>query len=763
VSEPSATSGLGHVLVICATPEFQIVRDLLSAQQGDAAATLHRAGTVAEALERLSVLACDAVVCAGQTLPEALSLLLDTAARRLPVIVVSSSEDRSSVVALFRAGAADVLLPSEVGRRLLPSLWRAAQERGSRRVAEDNEERFRDLVEHGGALLSTHTLSGRLLSINPAAARRLGYEPQEMVGRSIEELLWPAARTAFSEYLAEVTEHGTAQGVMAVRTRAGERRLWKYHTTLRADGAGSPLVRGLAFDVTDWRRLQHAVRTSDERYRMLFERNLAGICRQTLSGRLVDCNRAYAQLLGWGAPEELHGLDVSRFWLSTAEREAFERELKEKGSTGYHEIQLLRRDGSPLWVLVSATVLEEVVREEPLVESVLLDINERRAREDQKRESLRLEAVGQLAGGVAHDFNNLLTTILGYGELLLERAEEPSQRHGLSEILRAGERAAVVTRQLLAFGRRQLAAPRPLDLSALVRDTYEPLQRVLGPAIGLELRLSDGLDTVKADRQLMEGLLSNLAAAARSCMGKGGNLTIETSVLDQTVPLVRDGQQLPEGRYMRLSVKDTAPPLNAEARARAFEPFFRRGERLQSSGLELAAAYGIVHQSGGVIWLEAEGDGNRVEVRLPIVSGVPEVARPAVPQLPSRPIRILLVDDEVSVRRMAKTVLATAGYEVREAASGREAMGALDAEGPFDLLLTDVVMPGIDGATVAERLLARAPGLKVLLMTGYASALKSRFGVLSKPFTPDALRTRVAEALGRADSGTRPKALRQSR
>jgi two-component system, cell cycle sensor histidine kinase and response regulator CckA len=368
------------------------------------------------------------------------------------------------------------------------------------------------------------------------------------------------------------------------------------------------------------------------------------------------------------------------------------------------------------------------------------DATERRRLEAELAHAQRLDSLGRLAGGVAHDFNNLLTGITGYAALLLERANGDGElSRDLTEIKRAAERAADLTKQLLAFGRRQVLKPRPLDLNAVLDETALLLRRLLGEHVQLEVRTAPDLGTVRADPGQVEQVVVNLVVNARDAMPDGGTVVVET----------RNA-----GDVVELAVSDTGVGMDDETLGRVFEPFFTTRE--EGMGLGLASVHGIVHQSGGEVWVEsAPGEGTTFVVRLPRVAEVAERPLPAPSPEPAAGTgTILLVEDEDVVRELARRVLERQGYTVLPCANGAEAVALADADDrPIDLLLTDVVMPGLRGYEVAQRVSATRPGIKILYMSGYAEeafvgrATISGTALIEKPFAIDALTRRVRETL----------------
>jgi CheY-like chemotaxis protein len=371
-----------------------------------------------------------------------------------------------------------------------------------------------------------------------------------------------------------------------------------------------------------------------------------------------------------------------------------------------------------------------------------------------------MDAVGRLAGGVAHDFNNLLTAIRGNAELLLLDipAGDP-RREDVEEIRKASDRAATLTRQLLAFSRRQVLQPRVLDLNGVVREMERMLRRLIGEDVELVTRLDAGLEQVRADPGQVEQVVLNLAVNARDAMPAGGRVTVETRNVELDEEMRRGFPYVVPGPYVMLSVSDTGHGMDTETRERAFEPFFTTKPAGRGTGLGLSTVYGIVKQSGGFVWIDSElGRGTTVRIYLP------PVGEPAAPQAEaSAPAlaaqgtgTVLLAEDEVTVRRLAVRVLRRGGYTVLEAGDGEEALRLAQAHaGAIDLLVTDVVMPRVGGRVLASRVRSARPGVRVLYISGYNEEAVQHHGVLDpdtaflgKPFTAEQLLTAVANALG---------------
>lgn len=416
-----------------------------------------------------------------------------------------------------------------------------------------------------------------------------------------------------------------------------------------------------------------------------------------------------------------------------------------------------KKDGTVIYVESARRTLKFGNRLAALV--VVNDLTEHQDLEEQLRQLQKLEAIGRLAGGIAHDFNNLLTVILGYSHLLLRQLgnDEP-MRADVEEIKKAGERAESLTRQLLAFSRRQVLQPRVLDLNSVVGEISNMLRRLIRENIELETVLEPDLEPVKADRGQIEQVIMNLVVNAGDAMPEGGTLTLETKNVELDGEYVREHTSVIAGRYAMLAISDTGVGMDAKTKAHIFEPFFTTKEQGKGTGLGLSTVYGIVKQSGGNIWAYSEpGRGTTFKVYLPSIEEAGIASKPVTP--PTRSVvgseTILLLEDEASVRSLARSVLEENGYTVLETRDGEEAlrMGE-EHEGPISLMLTDIGLRGMDGKQVAKRVRSIRPEMKILFMSGYTDLAALRRGFLdpdtpylAKPFTPSTLVRKVREVL----------------
>jgi two-component system cell cycle sensor histidine kinase/response regulator CckA len=369
------------------------------------------------------------------------------------------------------------------------------------------------------------------------------------------------------------------------------------------------------------RKAEDALRASEARYRRLFERNLAGVFRSTVDGRILECNHAFARIFGYDRPEELLGVRAAELFLAASERDALLERIRTERTLIGLEVCFRRKDGTLVWALENVTLLGPETGEDGVLEGTMVDITERKNLEEQFRQAQKMEAVGRLAGGVAHDFNNILTVILGSSDLLGAGLSIASPlREEVEEIRKAAGRAAALTRQLLAFSRRQVLMTEVLDLNALVRNIERMLRRVLGEDIEIRTAYDPELGRVRADRGQLEQVLMNLVVNARDAMPSGGTLTIETrnTVIDEAHAGEYDGVR--PGPAVRLSVRDTGGGMDPETQLHIFEPFYTTKEK--GTGLGLATVYGIVQQSGGHIAVSSEeGKGATFTIFLPRVDG----------------------------------------------------------------------------------------------------------------------------------------------
>jgi two-component system, cell cycle sensor histidine kinase and response regulator CckA len=739
---------------------------------------IQRVQTEAELREALSG-AWD-VALADYTLPgfgglRALALVKEHMPH-VPVIVISGTVDDEELVVTMKSGAADYVLKEKLSR-LGPAIRRELQDAGATRLRQEAErarreaeERFRFVVEHTGEVpyrLRFDTMSYDYIS--PGIERLTGFTPDEMTAghfaTRIVRVARPPQGSLPGQKMMAVGNGEKAQEFWAdylVRTKTGELRWFSDHSFPWLDEAGRVLgTVGVLADITERKRAEDALRRSEERYRQIVETAHEGVWLIDGAGNTTYANRRMADLLGVPA-DDMPGRSLYEFMDEEARPAVRARlEKRKAGLAEQLEFCFRRPDGSRLWALLSASPMFDENGTFTGALAMVADITERRLLEEQLLQSQKMEAVGRLAGGIAHDFNNLLGVILGHGDLLLRRIDEQGLRARLEQMVKAGERASVLTRQLLAFSRKQVLEPRVLDLNSLVTEMEKMLRRLIGEDIHLLTTVADGLGRVRADPGQLEQVLMNLVVNARDAMPTGGRLTIETANVELDGPYAAEHPGIRSGPHVMLAVSDTGIGMDPETRRQAFEPFFTTKPAGQGTGLGLATVYGIVKQSGGHIEVYSElGQGTSFKIYLPRVDQEAE-AIVAVPKVP--PARgsetVLLVEDEDALREIAAQILEEHGYTVLEARSGAAALERAESHaGPIHLLVADVVMPQMPGRELAERLAALRPSLRVLFMSGYTEQAVLRHGVLAegtafiqKPFGPDSFLTKVREVLEAAE------------
>jgi two-component system, cell cycle sensor histidine kinase and response regulator CckA len=634
------------------------------------------------------------------------------------------------------------------------------------RLEGDRAQRYLDTAE---IILLALDVEGRITLVNRYACAILGWTADELLGRDFIETCVPAlirdeTRDRLSAILA-----GPDSSIVdnPIVTRSGEERLIEWRNTLLRDDQGrvvSTISSGT--DVTERTHAVEALRTAEERMRFALQNADVGIWD-------VDYTAAVHR---WSETLEAHyGLPPGTFagtFEAFVERihpddresvlETFGQAMK-SGTDFSFQNRSIWPDGTVRWLTGAGRVLLGEHGEPVRGVGISLDVTERHRLEEQFQQAQKMEAIGRLAGGVAHDFNNLLTAILGYSELLLADLDPNDPRQAdITEIQKAGESAARLTRQLLALSRKQIVEPTLLDLNAVVTDMRAMLGRLIGEDVKIVLGLGFELSPVRADRGQVEQIVLNLAVNARDAMPTGGTLTIETAnvELDEhsgtTTHLT-----LKPGLYVALRISDTGTGMSPEVQARLFEPFFTTKEIGKGTGLGLATVHGIVKQSGGSVNVDSEvGRGTSFEMYLPRADLVPASveARP-VAQTGEGAQTVLVVEDAEGLRALARRLLERQGYRVLVAANADEALRLFERNPSIDVLLTDVVMPGASGAELTRRLAGQRPALKVIYMSGYTEETIVHHGVLNpgiaflhKPFTSETLGRKVREVLDSADA-----------
>jgi PAS domain S-box-containing protein len=515
-------------------------------------------------------------------------------------------------------------------------------------------------------------------------------------------------------------------------------------------------VIGTAQDITERKKTENKLR----QLATIVESSDDAIVSRTLDGTIQSWNGAAERMYEYSAAEAI-GKPISILYPHGQRDEipAILEKIKRGDIVRNFETIRATKDGKQIHIALTVSPIKDVSGRIVGASAIGRDITESKQMEDMFRQAQKMEAVGRLAGGVAHDFNNMLSVILGYSELLLERADTDGQvRMQCEEIKRAGDRAASLTRQLLAFSRQQVLEPRVLNLNTSVAEIEKMLRRLIGEDIDLRTSLDPTLGLVKADPGQIEQVIMNLAVNARDAMPEGGKLIIETSNTELDDEYALHHPPCIVGRYVILAVTDSGVGMSQETKARIFEPFFTTKELSKGTGLGLSTVYGVVKQSGGYIWVYSEpGQGSVFKLYLPRVDGSEVQIRPAksAPELLAGTETVLLVEDEQSVRALTRNLLEQGGYTVLEADNGAHAVEiAKQHHGPIHLLLTDVVMPGMNGPAVAEMILPIHPEAKALYVSGYSSSFGTQTGLVpaganlfQKPFSRAALLRKVRNLL----------------
>jgi len=637
-------------------------------------------------------------------------------------------------------------------------------ERQRKRMEEalrESENRLKTIIQEEPECVKIIDAKGCLEEMNPAGLAMMEADSFGQVqGQSICSFVLPEYRERFLKLAKGACEGKDGKLEFEMEGLKGTRRWMEtWAVPLKDQTSGVVRCLGLTRDITERKRAEEEQR----KLASLVESSKEFIGLASLDGNVIYVNPAGRSLVGLDAPPEETKIHLSDFVLE-GDRPQLENEiLPGIFQQGYWEGEFRLRNfktGKPLLVRHYIFLIRNSATGEPtFLATVSHDISEHRQLEEQFRQAQKMEAVGQLAGGVAHDFNNLLTVINGYSEMMLGGLKPDDKEYKFAaEIKSAGERAAGLTRQLLAFSRQQVLAPQVLDLNTVIKGLHSMLCRLIGEDVELTTIPAKGLGQVQADPGQIEQILLNLAVNARDAMPGGGKLTIESANVDLDETYSREHANVKPGPHVMLAVSDTGAGMDAGTQKRIFEPFFTTKEKGKGTGLGLSTVYGIVKQSGGHIWVYSElGRGTTLKIYLPRLDAPIEALTPAVDgKEKSRGAEtVLLVEDDTSIRNLVSETMGSKGYQVLKAADGEVALKvAQEHPGVIHLLLTDLVMPGISGRVLAERMAALYPQMKVLFMSGYTDdavvrtgGLGSEMAFLQKPFTPDGLARKVRQVL----------------
>jgi two-component system, cell cycle sensor histidine kinase and response regulator CckA len=692
----------------------------------------------------------------------------------VPFIFVTGSLSEEIAVECMKSGAADYVLKDHLVRigTAVKGALEKKRTRGEKERAEEvlrvSDIRYRRLFESakdGILLLDGET--AEITDVNPYMVEMLGYHYDEFLGKKLCDVSPFRETEETQNFFRELQKEGYIRYENLSLQTKEKKPIDVEFVSNAYDVDGKKVIQCNIRDITGRKRAEEALGRSETKFYELFNDAPVGYFEYDNQGRITSVNRTELEMLGYTL-EEILGQPVWKFAVELDE--ARHRILAKLAGimppARGREQTYRRKDGTTFPALIEDRLLKDSDGKIIGIRSTIQSIAERKQMEKEKalleeqlRQSQKMEAMGRLAGGIAHDFNNLLTIIKGYSQLfLIDLKKGDPMEKGIEQIQKATQRAGDLIRQLLAFSRRQVMEMRVLDLNSLLSELDKMLRRVIGEDIVLVTLLTEDLGRVKADPGQLGQVLMNLVVNARDAMPSGGKLTIEMAnvVLDEEY--VRTHIEVPPGRYVVLSVSDTGVGMTPEVRDRIFEPFFTTKEKGKGTGLGLSTVYGIVKQSGGNILVYSEpGKGTTFKIYLPIVDEpLEEWAEMVVEgEIPRGKETILIVEDFEEVRQLTRQVLERQGYQVLEAGDGNATLLVCEKyKGQIHLMMTDVVMPGMSGRELADRIKSSHPEMKVLYTSGYADDTIVHYGVsrdrvnyLQKPFTMEGLARKVREVL----------------
>jgi len=691
----------------------------------------------------------------------------------IPLILVTGTLGDGKAVECIKLGITDYVLKDQLAR--LPMAILRAHEEKALRDAEkravaavrESEARFRTLVENAPeAIVVLDVEKGLFVDCNDNALRLFRLTRDELLLRGPGELSPPFqpdgrhSAIAAAEWMDGASGNAAPYFEWTHRNSQGDQIPCEVHL-VRLPSPKRQLIRGSILDITERKRAEEALRESEVRYRGLVNNATYGIYWVTLDGFFLDANPALVQMLGYESIDALLLLrDTARLFCDPTERETIRKGFRENDRSDA-TADWKRRDGKIITVRLIGRRSRDLQRKTDCIEVIVEDVTERLALQKQLLQAQKFEAIGQLAGGIAHDFNNMIGAILGWAELGLDETEPDARLHRhFDKVRQQAIRAAALTKQLLAFARRQILEPRNIDLNQSVTETLSLLEKVIGSNIEIKINLTAELALVRADPTQVEQVLMNLCINARDAMPEGGRLIIETSAATFDERYCAAQSFARPGNYAMLAVTDTGTGMDAATLDRIFEPFFTTKEMGKGTGLGLATVYGIVRQHGGFLHVYSELNvGTTFRVYLPVTSSS---VKAEVLADETGPVRggsetILIAEDHEGLRELARETLSNLGYDVVLACDGEQAVREFGQHGDrIDLLLLDVVMPKLNGPDAYARICAERPDVPVIFATGYSAdiallhtAKEQGLTVMQKPYVPRDLARRVRETLDR--------------
>jgi PAS domain S-box-containing protein len=656
------------------------------------------------------------------------------------------------------------VVPSGKGKtpRLLGLMIDITEHKQMEEALQNSEERFHSAFAQAAVGQAMSDKEVQFTQVNKAFCDITGYTEQELHSMSLESITYPEDFPACMEHIRELLSGKTNSFIIEKRfiTKSGK-PIWVRNSVAAVrDKLGNiSNVIALSEDISERKKAEECLRSSEEKYRSIFEETKDVIFISTPEGEFTDINPAGLELLGYLSLDELKKINISNdLYVDAQDRFFFQQAIERQGYVKDFELYLKKANGQPLTVRITATAVSDEKGRVINYRGIIRDVTLEKTLEHRILEAQKMEAVGQLAGGIAHDFNNILSAIIGYGSLVLMQVQEDSPlRSYVEQILDSSERAAVLTQNLLAFSRKQIINPQPGSINEIIRNVTPVLTKLIREDIELKLELNAEDSIVVVDRLQIEQVLMNLVTNARDAMAAGGTLTISTQKMDVDAKFIEVHGYGQIGKYAIISVEDTGVGLDEMTKARIFEPFFTTKEMGRGTGLGLAMVYGAIKQNNGFINVYSEaGKGTTFRIYLPEVSIKLEQRTDLEITSPLGGTEtILLVEDDQALRKLAVTLLEKYGYTVIEAIDGDDALARFDEhKESIDLLITDVVIPKRSGIYVFEEIKKINPEMKALFLSGYSKDITQKKGIidasvnfLQKPISPNIFLKKVREVL----------------
>jgi PAS domain S-box-containing protein len=751
--------------------DARLMREAVREAEGSHIHLVH-VDTLAKALARLDQDRFD-VVMLDLSLPDAegLTTLVRTHAHApsVPIVVLTGLDDEGLAIRAVREGAQDYLVKGQVTGQLVVRAMRYATER--KRAVEAlqrSEEYYRSLIENALDIITVVDSDGVVRYGSPSLERVLGYPQGALHGSNLQTIVHPEDAALFLEVLEIGTKNPGATQSFECRLRH-RNGTWRVIEAIGKRFEQDTAVNGFVLnsrDITERKRAEEQLRQANETLRAVIETSPLAIYALDLDGQVRSWNSAAQRIFQYSEEEVLNRrLPI----VALEDEEPFLQRIAEATSGNLlvgHEERRYKKNGDPIEVSIWNAQLRDATGAVTGIVEAVADNSERKRLEEQFRQAQKMEAVGRLAGGIAHDFNNLLTVITGYCQMLLDRIPpEDAMSEDMLQVLKAADRATTLTKQLLAFSRRQIFQPKVIDLRTLVADMGHILKRLVGENIKLMSHADPNLALVRVDPGHLEQVIVNLVVNARDAMPQGGAVTVSMSNTQVSAAFPHQHINLPPGGYVLLEVADTGIGIDEETKGHLFEPFFTTKEKGRGTGLGLSTSYGIVKQNRGEILVRSElGVGSTFSIYLPVAEQQSADVT-ATGESEKRTFRgaetVLVAEDEDGVRTVITDMLRKQGYSVVTAPGGAAALETALKLPRIDLLISDVIMPGMNGPELAERLREIRPDLRVLYVSGYTDSAIAREGELEpgtsflhKPFSPNQLSSKVREVLDQPPNGS---------